>query len=110
MSYAFIQDVPADEKMYHQMRDKLPSEAPAGLVAHIVIKREEGLRYVDVWETEAQWGRFRDECVEPAVSEVLASYGIAHDHSQIAVTEVEVIDTWCGTTADSWPADATPTS
>ena len=34
---------------------------------------EGGLRYVDVWDTEADWERFRDEQVEPAVGQVLAS-------------------------------------
>jgi hypothetical protein len=95
MPYAFIQDVPANEEMYAKVRALLPSEAP-GLVAHVVIKREGGLRYVDVWASEAAWEQFRVAHVEPAVDEVLASYGIPHDHSLVTTEAVEVIDVWCG--------------
>ena len=67
MPYAFIQDVPADKDMYRLIRAKLPTEAPKGLASHVVVEREDGrLRYIDVWESEADWERFRDECVEPA--------------------------------------------
>ena len=98
MTYAFIQDVPADREIYGKIRAKLPTRAPAGLVTHVVIEQEEGLRYVDVWETEADWARFRDEFVEPVVSEVLASYGLPHDHAIVTSNVVTVIDTWIGET------------
>jgi len=96
MPYAFIQDVPANEQIYRQIRAKLGDEAPKGLISHVAMTREGGLRYVDVWETQADWERFRDEEAEPAVDEVLAGYGIPHDHSMTTFDEVEVIDTWLG--------------
>lgn len=96
MSYAFIQDVPADEAIYRQIRALLPAEAPAGLIAHVVVRRDAGLRYVDVWETEAQWRRFQEEHVEPAVSQVLGALGIPHDHSMVRVEEIDVVDVWLG--------------
>jgi|SRR5262245_7855602 len=95
MPYAFIQDVPANEEMYAKVRALLPTEAP-GLVAHLAIKREGGLRYVDVWDSEAAWEQFRLAHVEPAVEEVLASYGIPHDHSLVTTEPIEVVDVWCG--------------
>lgn len=95
MAYAFIQDVPANEEIYGKIRALLPDDPP-GLVAHIVIKHEGGLRYVDVWDTEAEWETFRDAHVEPAVDTVLASFGIPHDHSLVRTESVEVIDVWCG--------------
>ena len=94
MSYAFIQDVPATEHIYRQVRARLGAATPKGLVAHVVIKRDAGLRYVDVWDTQADWERFRDQKVDPAVGEVLAGMGIPHDHSLVTSEEVEVIDTW----------------
>ena len=95
MPYGFMQDVPADEAMYRQIRELLPSEAPKGLVAHLVMERPEGgLRYVDVWDTEADWERFRDEQVEPAVGQVLASFGIPHTHDDVHSHTFEVIDAW----------------
>jgi hypothetical protein len=96
MPYAFVQDVPATEEMYGEIKARLGDRPPKGLIAHVAIKRERGLRYVDVWDTEADWERFRDERVEPAVGAVLASRGIPHDHSLVRTEDVEVIDTWLG--------------
>jgi hypothetical protein len=96
MAYAFVLDVPANETIYTDIRSKLCDETPDGLVAHLVLKRVGGLRYIDVWESEAQFTRFRDERLEPTVTEVLAGYGLPHDHSQSRFEEVDVIDTWLG--------------
>jgi hypothetical protein len=96
MPYAFIQDVPADEAMYAEIRKRIGDETPDGLISHVVIKREGGLRYVDVWESEAHWDKFRDTRAEPAVGEILGELGIPHDHSLVHIEEVEVIDTWVG--------------
>jgi hypothetical protein len=97
VTYSFIQDVPADEPMYRKIRALLPGNAPAGMLAHLVMRREQGLRYIDVWDTEADWRQFQLEHVEPAVGKVLAEYGIPHDHSQVTVEEIDVIDAWIGT-------------
>jgi hypothetical protein len=94
MPYAFVQDVPANEEIYVKIRALLPEQAP-GLQAHVVIKREGGLRYVEVWDDEASWLAFRDAHVEPAVDQVLASYGIPHDHSMVTTEPIDVIDVWC---------------
>lgn len=56
---AFVQDVPANAEIYGKVRALLPDDPP-GLRAHIVIKREGGLRYVDVWDDEASWLAFSD--------------------------------------------------
>ena len=95
MPYAFVQDVPANQEMYDKVRALLPAEAP-GLIAHVAIVRENGLRYIDVWESEVAWDRFRDEHVEPAVTTVLASYGLPHDHSQVTLEPVDLVDVWLG--------------
>ena len=58
----------------------------------------DGLRYVDVWDVEGSWLAFRDTHVEPAVDQVLASYGISHDHSMVSTEPIDVIDVWCGPT------------
>ena len=96
MAYGFIEDVPANEEMYEQVKARIGEEAPKGLVAHIVVQREGGLRYIDVWDTEADWKRFHDEKVDPAVIEVLASYGITPDPSMVQFEEIDVVDTWLG--------------
>jgi hypothetical protein len=97
MPYAFIEDVPAQEEHYAEVRAKLGDEPPDGLIAHIAVRHGEGLRYFDVWETEAAWLRFRDECVRPAVGEVFARHGVVPDEALVRFEEMHVIDTWLGT-------------
>jgi len=99
MTYGFVQDVPANEQIYREIKAKLGEAPPKGLIAHIAFEHGPGLRYVDVWETEADWDRFREECVEPTVDEVLAGYGIPHDHSVVTIDAVKVVDAWLGAPA-----------
>jgi hypothetical protein len=99
MAYAFIQDVPADTSIYRQIVELLPAEAPPGMLVHVAIRTDSGLRYVDVWEDEAAWQRFRDDHVEPAVGRVLARHGIPHDHDAVPFEAIDVIDTWVGAPA-----------
>ncbi len=96
MPYAFIQDVPANPEIYRLILERLGDTPPPGLISHVVVVREGGLRYIDVWQTEEAWDTFRDEQVEPAVEAVLAGFGIPHDHSMVAIEPIEVIHAWIG--------------
>ncbi len=97
MPYAFIQDVPADEHMYAEVRARLGSEPPKGLISHVVVAGEAGgLRYIDLWDSAEDWERFREEQVEPVVGEVLAAHGLPHDHSLVRFEELRPIDVWVG--------------
>lgn len=95
MPYAFTQDVPADAAMYAEIKAMLP-EQPDGLIVHLAVERDAGLRYIDVWENEEAWENFRDAHVEDAVSQVLARHGIPHDHSQVSSETLRVVDAWIG--------------
>ncbi len=95
--YSFIQDVPANAEMYAKVRAGLGPETPPGLVAHVVLETETGLRYVDVWERESDWTSFRDSRLEPVVRDVLASYGIEADPSHAVREPIHVIDAWLAT-------------
>ena len=101
MTYAFIQDVPANAEMYAEIRAKLPADAPAGMISHVVIEHDGGLRYVDVWATREDWDRFRWDHVEPAVEEVLEGYDLPHDHDLVTITEVTAVDVWLGARVDA---------
>ena len=94
MPYAFVHDVPANEQMYGEIRALLPDTTPAGLISHVAIVREGGLRYLDVWATESDWIRFRDQCVGPALDKVRAAHGLTNDEWLATHEEVEVIDVW----------------
>ena len=50
-----------------------PSNPPDGLIAHFGGPDPKGgWRVTDVWESEAQWERFRDETLVAAVQEIQA--------------------------------------
>jgi hypothetical protein len=52
--------------------DALGTETPTGFVAHIAVERPEGgLRYIDVWESEADWDRFAEDRLHPVVHGLL---------------------------------------
>ena len=73
MTYAFTQDVPIDAAFYKRILDGLGDEPPAGLIVHIAVERPEGgLRYIDVWESEADWDRFGEERLHPVVHGLLS--------------------------------------
>lgn len=96
MPYGFVQDVAANAEIYGQIKARLGDTPPPGLISHVVMAREGGLRYIDVWQDEAAWNEFRDQHVEPVVTEVLAGFGIAHDHSMVVIEPFDVVDTWVG--------------
>ena len=70
--YAFTQDVPIDAQFYQRIRDGLGPELPKGLLSHTAAELPEGgLRYYDVWESEADWDRFAEERLHPVVHQML---------------------------------------
>jgi hypothetical protein len=72
MSYAFTQDVPIDAATYAQIRESLGDDAPPGLIVHLAIERPEGgLRYITVWESEADSDRFSEDRLHPVVHAML---------------------------------------
>ncbi len=73
MTYAFTQDVPIDAAFYARIVEGLGSEPPAGMIVHLALERPEGgLRYIDVWESEADWDRFAEGRLHPVVHGLLA--------------------------------------
>ena len=97
MAFGFTQDVPANEEMYRKIRESIGHDRPDGLIAHLALRREDGtLRYVDVWESEAQFETFRLARVEPAVEEVLASYGITSKPPDPGHEVLDVVHAWIG--------------
>ncbi len=95
MTYAFTQDVPADAAMYQRIVDGLGPEPPAGLIVHLAIALPEGgLRYVDVWETEADCDRFVEERLHPVVHAVLAEIFGDTLPPEPEKTGIEVLHAW----------------
>jgi hypothetical protein len=97
MSYALVYDVPAAEEMYRQVKAAMGDEQPKGLVVHLVLQTDNGLRHIGVWDTEEDWQRFHDGRVEPAVHKVLAAAGVTEMPPEPPVQEFKLIDVQLGT-------------
>jgi len=96
MSYALLYDVPADEEMYRRVNEAIGDEKREGLVVHLVLQAESGLRHIGVWDSRLDWQRFRDERLQPAVHAMLAAAGFTQMPPNLPVQEVKLVDVWVG--------------
>lgn len=97
MPYSCFYDVPGDERMYAQVKAEIGEEQPKGLILHMVIKREDGLRHFEVWESRQEWERFQQEWVAPAVAKMLATVGVTEPPPRPEAQEMELVDLATGT-------------
>jgi hypothetical protein len=96
MSYACSYEVPSDEQLYRQVKTEVGEEQPRGLIVHLVVKSDGGLRHIGVWESRADWERFRDERVQPAVGKVLTAAGFSNLPPRPVEQEMDVVDVLTG--------------
>jgi hypothetical protein len=92
MAYACFYDVPGNEAMYERVKTAIGEDRPEGLVLHLVVQSDIGLRHFGVWESKQQWERFQQERVAPAVRQVLAAAGVAEPPPPPAIHELELVD------------------
>lgn len=87
--YAYIQDVPIDLGTYQRILDELGPEPLEGSLLHLCVRRPEGgLRYIDVWESEAACERAFDERIHPAVD---VAFGGQRPPGEPVVQRLDVI-------------------
>ncbi|MGF0316427.1 hypothetical protein [Nocardia fluminea] len=73
MVYAYIQDVPIGEELYHRIIEELGTEPLDGSLLHLCVRRDDGgLRYIDVWESEEHCARAFEDRIHPAVDAAFA--------------------------------------
>ena len=96
MSYAFEYDVPANEQFYRRVKAEIGDEKPRGLVAHLVVKRDGGLRHIEVWESKEDWERFRTQRVDPALEKVFAASGVTDLPPRPPEQELDLVDALVG--------------
>ena len=102
MAYAYQQDVPIGEDVYRRIMEKLGPEPLAGLLTHVVIRRDDGnLRYIDVWESVEACGRAFEERIHPAVFAVFQEIGF-RPAGEPTKSNLDVVDVTFG------PQKATP--
>lgn len=75
MVYAYIQDVPICEELYRRIIEELGPEPLDGSLLHLCVRRADGgLRYIDVWESEAHCTRAFEDRIHPAVDTAFAGH------------------------------------
>jgi hypothetical protein len=94
MAFAFTYDVPIGEEVYRKIEDGLGPEPPEGLVTHVAMRlADAGLRYIDVWRSEADYERFAEERLHPVVHPILEELlGFAPPEPER--TALDVIHVW----------------
>jgi hypothetical protein len=68
VAYAYVQDVASSWEQYEGVAGALVDPPPDGLILHVAGPTDEGVRIIDVWESEEAWQRFRSERLEPAIA------------------------------------------
>jgi hypothetical protein len=68
VAYAYVQDVASSWDQYERVAGALVDPPPLGLILHIAGPTDEGVRIIDLWESEEAWGRFRAERLAPAIA------------------------------------------
>ena len=73
MAVVVIQDFGATADEYDAVNAKLDAKSnpPAGMIIHTGSVTDDGMRVVDVWESEQHFNDFRDQRVGPTVVEVV---------------------------------------
>jgi hypothetical protein len=95
MTYSFLQDVPIDAAFYQRIRDQLGDEPSPGFILHVAMERPEGgLRYLDVWETQADHERFVEERLHPVVHDLLRDLFGDDLPPEPELVAQSVIDVW----------------
>lgn len=74
MAYVYVQDVASSWEQYERAVGALVDPAPAGLILHVAGPTDEGVRIIDVWESEGSWQQFRAEFLEPAIAALGGPY------------------------------------
>lgn len=93
MTYAFTYEVPITPDIYARIKEGIGLERPAGLIAHLAYRTEAGLRYIEVWETEADWKAFEHDRVHPVVHPLLKEM-LGFVPPEPPRTTLDLIDAW----------------
>lgn len=95
MAHAFTYDVPIGPDVYARIKEGLGPEPPKGLIAHLAYRHGDGLRYVDVWESEADWEAFVAERLHPVVDGVVTE-ALGFRPPEPPLRRLDLVDAWIG--------------
>ena len=72
MSYAVVQDVPASWQDYERLSAGVVEPLPIGLILHVAGPTDEGIRVIEVWDSDLDWELFQTERLAPVVAALAA--------------------------------------
>jgi hypothetical protein len=93
MTYAFTYDVPITTEIYGRIKEGLGPERPPGLIAHLALQIENGLRYIDVWQSKDDFEAFAESRLHPVVHPILEGM-LGFVPPEPSHTVLDVIDAW----------------
>lgn len=68
MTYALVSDIPVSWETYKQIADSALDDIPTGLIIHVAGPTDEGVRIMDVWETEHAYASFQEQQLQPLLA------------------------------------------
>ena len=75
--FAWTQDVPINAEIYAKIVARMADQPMPGLVVHLAIEKPDGtLRYIDVWESEADCDAAFEQVIHPAVHPELVANNV----------------------------------
>ena len=66
MAWGFISEIPISPEQYDQLNAAI-GEDPSGLILHTASRTDGGMRIIDVWHSEADYRRFEQDHLTPAM-------------------------------------------
>ncbi|ACZ91666.1 hypothetical protein [Streptosporangium roseum] len=98
MSYAFTYEVPIGPDTYARIKDELGPDSPPGMILHLAHNTDQGLRYVEVWESKEAYLDFVDKRLHPVVDRVVTQ-ALGFRPPEPPVTMLDFVDVWTGDSA-----------
>jgi hypothetical protein len=93
MTFAFTYDGPITTEIYARIKEGLGPERPPGLIAHLTLQIENGLRYIDVWQSKDDFEVFAESRLHPVVHPILEGM-LGFVPPEPSHTMLDVVDVW----------------
>ena len=93
MTFAFTYDVPITTEIYARIKEGLGPQRPPGLIAHLTLQIENGLRYIDVWQSKDDFEVFAESRLHPVVHPILEGM-LGFVPPEPSHTMLDVVDVW----------------
>ena len=78
MAWAYVQDIEGETtEQYDKIAAEVGNDAPDGLIVHVAGEHGNGIRIIDVWESEDAFMKFRNGKLGAAIEKVMGPDAMA---------------------------------